>query len=66
MLLFLYETGTQTSEILLIYAGKLELDKEAEKEKKVTTQTVQSLGDNSYNPSLISYATGNRTRTCTP
>ncbi len=60
------KTGTQTKEIPLIYAEKLELDKEAEKEKKVTTQTVQSLGDNSYNTSLISYATGNRTRTCTP
>ena len=60
------KTGTQTKEIPLIYAEKLELDKEAEKEKKVTTQTVQSLGDNSYNSSLISYATGNRTRTCTP
>ena len=33
MLLFLYETGIQTSEIPLVYAGKLEQDKNPENKK---------------------------------
>lgn len=61
-----YETGTQTSEIPLIYEEKLNLSKILESWKKIPTQTHQSLGENSYNSLTTSYITGNRTRTCTP
>ncbi len=61
-----YKTGIQTSEIPLVYAEKLEQDKNPENKKILTIQTHESIDENLCNSSLISYATGNRTRTCTP
>ena len=58
--------GIQTKEIPLIYGEKLNLSKILQSWKKIPTQTLESLGENSC--FLVSHwtITGNRTRTCTP
>ena len=61
-----YKTGIQTQKIPVIYAEKLKQDKNPENKKILTIQTQESIDENSYNSSLVSYSTGNRTRTCTP